>query len=51
MQGVDDQRRKQVRLLIEQAPAAARAALAPQVVGGALKFKLTEVLIVARKLG
>jgi ubiquinone/menaquinone biosynthesis C-methylase UbiE len=49
MQGVDAHRRAQVRLLIEQAPAAARAALAPQVVGGALKFQLTEVLVVAHK--
>ena len=49
MQGVDAQRSAQVRFLILQAPAAARAALAPEVVGGALKFKLTEVLVVARK--
>ena len=49
MQGVEPQRAAQVRLLILQAPAAARAALAPEVIGGALKFKLTEVLVVAHK--
>jgi ubiquinone/menaquinone biosynthesis C-methylase UbiE len=49
MQGVDERRRAQVRLLILQAPAAARAALAPEITGGALKFRLTEVLVVARK--
>jgi ubiquinone/menaquinone biosynthesis C-methylase UbiE len=51
MQGVDERRRAQVRLLILQAPAAARAALAPEIAGGALKFKLTEVLVVACKPG
>jgi ubiquinone/menaquinone biosynthesis C-methylase UbiE len=51
MMEVDEHRRDQLRTLILQAPAAARAALAPQVVGGALKFTLTEVLIVAHKPG
>jgi ubiquinone/menaquinone biosynthesis C-methylase UbiE len=49
MLGVDEQHRAQLRVLLLQAPAPARAALAPQVVGGALKFKLTEVLVIARK--
>jgi len=46
---VDERRRAQMRVLLLQAPTAAREALAPQVVGGALKFRLTEVLIVASK--
>ena len=47
--GVDEQRRDQLRVLLLQAPAAARKALAPRMVGGALKFQLTEVLVIANK--
>jgi ubiquinone/menaquinone biosynthesis C-methylase UbiE len=50
MQGVDEQRRAQLRVMLLQAPASAREALAPQVVGGALKFQLTEVLVIAKSL-
>jgi len=51
MMGVDERVRAQLRVLLLQAPAPARAALQPQVVGGALKFNLTEVLVIARKPG
>ena len=47
--GVDEKRRAQVRALLLQAPAPARQALAPEWVGGVLKFNLTEVLVVAAK--
>jgi ubiquinone/menaquinone biosynthesis C-methylase UbiE len=47
--GVDEKRRAQLRVLMLQAPAAARAALEPVVVGGTLQFKLTEILVVAHK--
>jgi len=47
--GVDEKRRAQLRVLMLQAPAAARAALEPVVVGGTLQFKLTEILVVACK--
>jgi SAM-dependent methyltransferase len=46
---VEAKRREQVRVLIWQAPAAARAALAPRQVGSALKFLLTEVMVIAQK--
>jgi ubiquinone/menaquinone biosynthesis C-methylase UbiE len=49
MLGVDEKRRAQLRGLLLQAPAAAREALAPELVGGALKFTLTEVLLIGRK--
>jgi len=49
MMGVDEQRRAQLRVLLLQGPAPAREALAPEVVGGALNFTLTELLIVAAK--
>jgi ubiquinone/menaquinone biosynthesis C-methylase UbiE len=39
----------QLRVLIEQAPAAARAALAPEVAEDKLKFYLTEVMVVGAK--
>jgi len=48
MQGVDGKRRAQLRVMLLQAPAAAREALAPEMVGGALKFQLTEVLLIAK---
>lgn len=49
MMQVDAHTKLQLRVLIEQAPAAARAALAPEVVGDALKFHLTEVMVVGTK--
>jgi ubiquinone/menaquinone biosynthesis C-methylase UbiE len=50
MMAVDAHTKAQLRVLIEQAPAAARAALAPEVVGDKLRLYLTEVLIVGQKL-
>lgn len=50
MLDVDEKRRDQLRVLLLQAPATAREVLAPQVVGGALKFHLTEVLVIAKRL-
>jgi ubiquinone/menaquinone biosynthesis C-methylase UbiE len=49
MTGVDEKRRAQLRVLLLQAPA--REAPAPQVAGSALKFHLTEVLVIAGKPG
>jgi ubiquinone/menaquinone biosynthesis C-methylase UbiE len=39
----------QLRVLLRQAPAAAREALAPEVVGDKLKFYLSEIMVVAHK--
>jgi hypothetical protein len=47
--GVDAKRRDQLRVLLLDAPRAAHEALAPRMVGGALKFQLTEVLVIAKK--
>jgi hypothetical protein len=47
--GLDEKLRTQLRVMLLQAPAPAREALAPGVVSGRLKFYLTEVLIVGRK--
>ncbi len=49
MIGVGDKTRQQLQVLIEQAPAPALAALAPEMQGDKLKLYLTEVFIVARK--
>ncbi len=49
MAGVDELRRQQLRLLLTQAPAPALAALEPRMTGGALKFTLSEILVVARR--
>jgi hypothetical protein len=49
MMQVDATTKTQLRVLIEQAPAAARAALAPEAVGDKLKFYLTEVMVVGVK--
>jgi SAM-dependent methyltransferase len=49
MIGVDEKTRLQLRVLIEQAPAPALAALAPEIQGEKLKLYLTEVFVVARK--
>ena len=51
MMNVDEKTRQQLRLLMLQAPKAAREALAPEEVGGALKFYLSEVLVMGRKAG
>lgn len=48
MVGVDEKRRAQLRVMLLQAPAPARVALAPEVIGSALKFRLTEVLVIAK---
>jgi len=47
--GVDEKTRTQLRVLMLQAPAAARAELAPEEAGGKLRFYLTEVMVVGRK--
>jgi ubiquinone/menaquinone biosynthesis C-methylase UbiE len=46
---VDEHTKLQLRVLIEQAPRAAREALAPEVAGDKLKFYLTEVMVVGLK--
>jgi ubiquinone/menaquinone biosynthesis C-methylase UbiE len=51
MMSVPEPVKTQLRVMLLQAPEAARAALAPEVVGEALKFYLTEVLILAHKPG
>jgi hypothetical protein len=38
-----------LRVMLLQAPEPAREALAPETVGGKLRFYLTEVLVVAKK--
>ncbi len=48
MLSVEEKRRDQLRALLLQAPAPAREALAPQMIGGALKFSLTEVLVLGK---
>ncbi len=49
MMSVDEKRKDQLRVLIQQAPQAALSALAPEVSGGALKLYLTEVFLVGKK--
>jgi ubiquinone/menaquinone biosynthesis C-methylase UbiE len=49
MMGVDERRQAQLRVMLAQSPASARAALAPEFAGAAVKFYLTEVLLIARK--
>lgn len=49
MQSVSPAVKDQLRVLLLQAPAAARAALAPEIVGDQLKFYLTEIMLVAHK--
>jgi ubiquinone/menaquinone biosynthesis C-methylase UbiE len=49
MVGVDEKTRTQLRVMLLQAPEPAREALAPEIVGGKLRFYLTEVLVVASK--
>jgi len=49
MMSVDPHTKTQLRTLFLQAPAAASAALAPEVLDGRLKFYLTEILLLARK--
>jgi ubiquinone/menaquinone biosynthesis C-methylase UbiE len=49
MMQVDTRTKLQLRVLIEQAPRAALAALAPEVVGAKLKFYLTELMVAGVK--
>jgi SAM-dependent methyltransferase len=49
MMSVDEHTKLKLRVMLAQAPAAARAALAPEAAGRALRFYLTEVLLVGRK--
>jgi ubiquinone/menaquinone biosynthesis C-methylase UbiE len=49
MMNVDDHTKTQLRALMLQAPAAARLALSPEVLGDRLRFFLTEILILAHK--
>lgn len=49
MLGVAEHRRAQLRVLLAQAPAAARQALAPETQGERLQFYLTEILVLAQK--
>ncbi len=49
MMSVDPHTKTQLRALMLQAPASARAALAPEVAGDRLKFYLTEILVLAHK--
>ncbi len=49
MMSVDEKRKNQLRVLIQQAPEPALAALAPEESGGKLKLYLTEVFLVGQK--
>jgi ubiquinone/menaquinone biosynthesis C-methylase UbiE len=49
MMSVSPAVKDQLRVLLRQAPAAARAALAPEVVGDKLKFYLSEIMLIAHK--
>ncbi len=49
MQSVSAAVKDQLRVMLRHAPAAAQAALAPEIVGDKLKFYLTEVMLVGQK--